>query len=214
MNEQKTESLLITSPKLRHYLPDPVHLLIGDASVEPSESARTLGVELDSFLTISQQVTSLCRSLNFHLYNISRVRRMLTDEACNHAVRSLVLSRLDYANSLLVNINVSDIDRLQRIQNRAARIVLNARKYDHVSPLLKQLHWLPVSNRIIYKVALIVYKSIHSLTPQHISCLFSPVQQSRYSLRSRTDPHLLKIPYINLKKGEQNISFFWSYSLE
>ena len=78
---------------------------------------------------------------------------------------------------------------------------------DHVSPLLKQLHWLPVSKRIIYKVALIVYKSIHSLTPQYISCLFSPVQQSRYSLRSRTDPHLLKIPYINLKKGEQNISF-------
>ena len=94
------------------------------------------------------------------------------------------------------------------------RIVLNARKYDHVSPLLKQLHWLPVSKRIMYKVALIVYKSIHSLTPQYISCLFSPVQQSRYSLRSRTDPHLLKIPYINLKKGEQNISFFWSYSLE
>ena len=66
MNEQKTESI---SPKLRHYLPDPVHLLIGGASVEPSESARTLGVELDSFLTMSQQVTSLCRSLNFHLYN-------------------------------------------------------------------------------------------------------------------------------------------------
>ena len=73
-----------------------------------------------------------------------------------------------------------------------------ARKYDHVSPLLKQLHWLPVSKRIMYKVALIVYKSIHSLTPQYISCLLnSPVQQSRYSLRSRTDPHLLKIPYIN-----------------
>ena len=78
---------------------------------------------------------------------------------------ALLFNRLDYANSLLVNINVSDIDRLQRIQNRAARIVLNARKYDHVSPLLKQLHWLPVSKRIMYKVALIVYKSIHSLTP-------------------------------------------------
>ena len=121
---------------------------------------------------------------------------------------------LSSSEKLWVNINVSDIDRLQRIQNRAARIVLNARKYDHVSPLLKQLHWLPVSKRIMYKVALIVYKSIHSLTPQYISCLFSPVQQSRYSLRSRTDPHLLKIPYINLKKGEQNISFFGPYSLE
>ena len=56
---------------------------------------------------------------------------------------------------------------------------LNARKYDHVSPLLKQLHWLPVSKRIMYKVASIVYKSIHSLTPQYISCLFSPVHYNQ-----------------------------------
>ena len=90
----------------------------------------------------------------------------------------------------------------------AARIVLNARKYDHVSPLLKQLHWLPVSKRIMYKVALIVYKSIHSLTPQYISCLFSPVQLSRYSLRSRTDPSSFENPLHQFKrKGEQNISY-------
>ena len=65
MNEQKTAVSFDYSPNLRQYLPDPVHLLIADASVEPSESARTLGVELKSFLTMSQQVTSLCRSLNF-----------------------------------------------------------------------------------------------------------------------------------------------------
>ena len=66
MNEQKTGSLLLISSKLRHYLPDHVHFLIGDSSVEPCESVRTLGVELDSFLTMSQQVTLICRSLNFH----------------------------------------------------------------------------------------------------------------------------------------------------
>ena len=207
MNEQKTESLLIISSRLRHYLPDHVHLLLGDAFVEPSESVRTLGVVLDSSLTMSQQVTSLCKSLNFHLYNISRVRRMLTDEACHHAIRSLVLSRLDNANSLLININVSDIDRLQRIQNRAARIISNARKYDHVSPLLKQLHWLPVHKRIMYKVSLFVYKSMYNLIPSYISSLFCPIQQSRYPLRSRSDPLLLQIPRINSKKGQQNIIF-------
>lgn len=207
MNEQKTESLLIISPRLRHYLPDHVNLLVGDAIVEPSESVRTLGVELDSSLTMSQQITSLCKSLNFHLYNISRVRRMLTKEACHHAIRSLVLSRLDNANSLLININVTDINRLQRIQNRAARIVSNASKYDHVSPLLLQLHWLPVSKRIMYKVALFVYQSLHNLAPHYISSLFRPIQQSRYSLRSRSDPLLLQIPHINSKKGQQDISF-------
>ena len=133
---------------------------------------------------------------------------MLTDEACHHAVRSLVLSRLDNANSLLININVSDIDRLQRIQNRAlARIISMARKYDHVSPLFKELHWLPVKKRITYKIALFVFMSMNNLTPQYISCLFSPVQQSHYSLRSRTDPFLLQVPKMNSKKGQQCISF-------
>ena len=69
---------------------------------------------------------------------------MLTKDACSHALRSLVLSRLDYSNSLLINISKTDIERLQRIQNRAARIVLKARKHDTATPLLKELHWLPV----------------------------------------------------------------------
>ena len=73
---------------------------------------------------MSKPVTLMYRSLNY-LCNISRVRRTLTDEACTHAIRSLALSRFDYINSLSVNIKVSHNDRLQQIQNRAARIGLN-----------------------------------------------------------------------------------------
>ena len=93
------------------------------------------------------------------------------------------------------------------VHNRAARIISMARKYDHVSPLFKELHWLPVKKRITYKIALFVYMSMNNLTPQYISCLFSPVQQSHYSLRSRTDPFLLQVPRMNSKKGQQCISF-------
>ena len=199
LNAQKTESLLVISPKLRHHLPDDITLHIGNALVVPSESVKTLGIDFESSLSMSAYVNSLCRTLNFYLYNISRVRRLLTDEACNHAIRSLVLSRLDYANSLLVNINVTDIERLQRIQNRAARIIFRARKTDCATPLLRDLHWLPVSKRIMFKVALLVYKSMHKLAPQYISDMFSPITQSNYSLRSRMDPLLLKIPCIKSK---------------
>ena len=108
---------------------------------------------------------------------------------------------------MFVNINVTDIERFQYIQNRAARIILKARKFDHATPLLRDLHWLPVSKRILFKVALIVFKSIHNLSPQYISNMFSFLTQSNYSLRSRTDPLLLKIPKINSKKCEQTISF-------
>ena len=80
-------------------------------------------------------------------------------------------------------------------------LLLKARKFDHATHLLRDLHWLPV---ILFKVA---FKSIHNLSPQYISNMFSFLTQSNYSLRSRTDPLLLKIPKINSKKCEQTISF-------
>ena len=109
--------------------------------------------------------------------------------------RMNVLNRLDNANSLLININVSDIDRLQRIQIRAARIVSNERKYDHVSPLFKQLHWLPVHKRIMYKVALFVYKSMHNLIPSYISivCFVPSSNQDIRYVPSQT-PFFCKSP--------------------
>ena len=165
LNEGKTEALLLVSPKLKHHLPQQVSVSVGNISTVISDCVRTLGVEIDASLSMSGQVTALCKSLNFHLYNISRVRNMLTKDACSHAIRSLVLSRLDYSNSLLINVSKMDIGRLQRIQNRAARIVLRARKHDRATPLLKELHWLPVERRISYKVALIVYKCMHKIAP-------------------------------------------------
>ena len=135
------------------------------------------------------------------------LRKMLTKDACNHALRSLVLSRLDYSNSLLININKTDIERLQRIQNRAARIVLKARKHDTATPLLKELHWLPVERRISYKVALIVYKCMHKIAPEYLITLLSMPQRSNYSLRSSKDTLYLNIPRVYSKRGEGSFDF-------
>ena len=133
---------------------------VGGISIVLSDCVRTLqvGVEIDASLSMSGQVTALCKSLNFHLYNISRVRKMLTKDACSHAIRSLVLSRLDYSNSLLINVSKMDTGRLQRIQNRAARIVLRAGKHDGQllysrsyigcrwrEEFLARLHWLSIN---------------------------------------------------------------------
>ena len=109
LNEGKTEALLLVSPKLKHHLPQQVSVSVGNISIVLSNCVRTLGVEIDASLSMSGQVTALCKSLNFHLYNISRVRKMLTKDACSHAIRSLVLSRLDYSNSLLINVSKMDI---------------------------------------------------------------------------------------------------------
>ena len=207
LNEGKTEALLLVSPKLKHHLPQQVSVSVGNISIVLSDCVRTLGVEIDASLSMSGQVTALCKSLNFHLYNISRVRKMLTKDACSHAIRSLVLSRLDYSNSLLINVSKMDTGRLQRIQNRAARIVLRARKHDRATPLLKELHWLPVERRISYKVALIVYKCMHKIAPEYLISLLSMPHRSNYSLRSSKDTLYLNIPRVDSKKGEASFDF-------
>ena len=117
------------------------------------------------------------------------------------------LSRLDYGNSLLANINASDVKRLQNIQNRAARLVLGARRRVRSAPLLKQLHWLPVKERIDYKLALLVYKCMMSTAPQYLSSILTMPVSSRYFLRSQNDKTLLQIPRRNTKAAECSFSY-------
>ena len=59
------------------------------------------------------------------------------------------------------------IDRLQNVQNSAARLIARRRKFDHITPVMKELHWLPVNQRIIYKIGLllIIYKALNGLAP-------------------------------------------------
>ena len=207
LNENKTEMMVIVSPKLRHHLPDNISLSVCNSQVETSDHVRNLGVIFDSSLSTSKQVTALSQSLNFHLYNISRVRRFLTEEVCHHVVRSLVLSRLDYSNSLLINAPVTEVQRLQRIQNRATRVVLRARRQDHASPLLRQLHWLQVEKRIIYKTALFVYKCTHNVAPEYLSSLLQSSRHSSYNLRSTTDTTALHAPRLKSKIGARNFHY-------
>ena len=102
-------------------------------------------------------------------------------------MRSLVLSRLDYGNSLLGGISSSSVKRLQKLQNRAARLVFGVNRRTSASPLLRHLHWLPVQQRIDFKILLHVYKCVNSLGPQYVSDTVSLYHCARSGLRSSTD---------------------------
>ena len=121
---------------------------------------------------MAAHITNLSRTITFHLRNITRIRRFIDKDTCHHAVRSLVLSRLDYCNGLLSSVPKSHILRLQRLQNWAARIIFIVDRRHESSPLLKTLHWLPVKQRITYRLLLYVYKALNGLAPMYISnCL-------------------------------------------
>lgn len=205
LNDDKTEILLLSSNRMRPV--GDISLQIGNTTVDTSVTVKNLGVHLDQTLSMSAHVGRVCQIANFHIRNICHVRKYLTKEACNHAVRSLVLSRLDYANSLLANINVSDFKRLQKVQNRSARLVLGAKRRDPSAPLLKQLHWLPIKERIDYKLALLVYKCLNNTAPQYLSNLVKTPPVSKYNLRSHNDKTLLQVPRTNTKAAERSFSF-------
>ena len=124
-------------------------LTFGPNAVPFQTSAKYLGVHLDEALSMKEQVTSLCRSSYFHLSKIASIRPYLSDESTAQLVSSLILSRLDYCNSTLSGFPSSSLNRLQKVQNNVARLVLGKRKLDHVIPLLEKLHWLPVEARIL-----------------------------------------------------------------
>jgi hypothetical protein len=120
---------------------------------------------------MNAQVSNITKSANFQLLNIRRARKMLTTESTKLAVHTLVTSRLDYCNSLLVGINESLLRRLRNIQRTAARVITQKRKYDPITQDIVDLHWLPIRKRIDFKILVLTYKAIHNQTPDYISSL-------------------------------------------
>ena len=109
---------------------------------------------------------------------------------CSHLMCSFVLSRLDYCNSLLIDINCYQMYGLQKVQNHAADVVFRKERYEHVRPLLKALHWLPVKERIIFKIAAFVFRFFDSTLPPYLSPCLSECTPSR-TLRSTSDEKAL-----------------------
>jgi hypothetical protein len=178
----------------------------GDTSIVPSDSVRNLGTVFDKHMAMQGFVNSICAKCNFHLRRISSIRDHLTTAACKSVVVSLVLSSLDYCNALLAGLPVSQLARLQRIQNWAARLVTKTHKYDHITPVLRELHWLPVSERITFKLLVYVYKALNGLAPQYITTLLQ--RRERHPRLRQLHDHLqLATPVPTKRESESVICF-------
>ena len=109
---------------------------------------------------MTSQVGGLCRTLNYQLTNIARIRKYLNQDSCRHIVWSFILSHLDYGNLLLVGCTNVQFNKLQCIQNRPARLICGAKRREHISPYLARLHWLPVLQRVNFKLLAYIYKCL------------------------------------------------------
>ena len=199
LNNDKTEFFVASSPHFKQQMPE-VSLKIGNDTISPSTSVRNLGVIFDDVMCMSPQITALSKNITYQLRNITRIRRFLNFETCNQITRSLVLSRLDYGNALLMGSSSTNIMKLQRLQNWSAKIIFCARKFDHASQFLHQLHWLPVKERIRYKILLYVFKCLHELGPHYLTSALSLYEPTRPGLRSALDTTRHAVPKYNYMK--------------
>jgi len=159
LNPAKTEAVLFGTKTQRDKIPSASGIDITGTVVLFRDSVKLLGVTLDSVLTMDRHVTEVIRSCSYHTRALRHVRPLLTLDVAKMINHNIVSSRLDYANALLHGTSVYNIIRLQVAQNSLVRTVCQAPRSACATELRRQLHWLPVRQRISYKVAVITYKT-------------------------------------------------------
>jgi hypothetical protein len=168
LNTAKTEVSWFASTRRQHQIPDDP-LSVGLDLVQPVRSVRDLGIYLDSDLSMRTHVTRTVSSCFAVLRQIRSISRSVSRSVLQSLIVSLVLSRLDYGSATLAGLPTRLLDRLQSVLNAAARLVYGSRKYDHVTPLLRDLHWLRVPERIAFRLAVLVYRCQHGIAPPYLA---------------------------------------------
>ncbi len=203
LNLEKTELLVFpATPTLQHDFT----IQLGSSKITPSTSVRNLGVIFDDQLTFKEHIAKTARSCRFALHNIRKIRPFLIEHAAQILVQALVISRLDYCNTLLAGLPSNTIKPLQMIQNAAARLVFNKPKRAHVTSLF--ISWLPVTTRIKFKTLMIAYRTTTGSASSFFHSLLQIYIPSR-SLRSASERRLV----VPSKRSSKSLSRTFSFTI-
>ena len=195
LNSNKTE-IIIFGPKSILPTSQNFSLTIDGHTVTPSPSVRNLGIIMDSTLSFRSHINHVTKISFFHLRNIARLRPTLSSSAAERLIHAFITSRLDYCNSILYGLPSTILQKLQYVQNSAARLLTHTRSREHITPILRQLHWLPIQQRIHFKILLTTYKALHNLAPSYLTDLLLRHSPTR---RLRSADHNLLTPITKAK---------------
>jgi Reverse transcriptase (RNA-dependent DNA polymerase) len=194
LNSDKTEVIWCTSSRRQHQIPS-APFVFGTDVIATVSSVRDLGTYIDSDLTMRTHVSRTVSACFASLRQIRSIRRSVTRPVLKSLVAALTLTRLDYCCSTLAGLPARQLNRLQSVLNAAARLVYSARRTEHVSPLLRELHWLRVPQRIEFRLAVLTYRCLNGTAPQYLAAGLQRVTDisSRSRLRSASTA-LLHVP--------------------
>ena len=152
---------------------------------------------------MNSQVSTAVRAGYLHMRSINRIRPHLTDAVCAKLINAVVTSRQDYHNGLLAGCRQNVIQPLQKLQNHAARVLTRSRMTDHITPVLRDLHWLPVKKRTDFKLLTQIHCALHQASPLYLKEMWKLRQPPR-ALRSADDQWLLCVPRVKRHEGERS----------
>ena len=170
MNAQKTELIFLGSrQQLKKCVTSNINVI--DDKVERTKVTKYLGTWLDENLSFAKHATMKCKAAMWNIHKIRNIRSYLDKSTCESLVASLVTPHLDYVNGLLIGAMDTVIGKYQRVQNIAAKLILNRSKTDSATKARYELHWLPIKARIKYKILLLVFKCLHNMAPKYLENL-------------------------------------------
>ena len=150
-------------------------------NIRLSQQARNLGVIFDDTMSLSPHINTIVKGAFYHIRNISKIRKYISTSSTEILIHSFVRSKLDFCNSLLFGAQKRDIAKLQSVQNAAARIIAGLKKRDHITKTLRDLHWLPVEERIVFKINLITFKTLNGSGPRYLEDILKfTIKQGHY----------------------------------
>ena len=195
----KTEIIWFTTGPRQNRLPTSA-VRVGTDHVYPSKSVRDLGIYLDADVSMSTHVSRTVSRCFGALRQLRTVRRSVPTDTFRSLVVSLVLARLDYGNATLAGLPAYQVRRLQSVMNAGARLIFGSAKTEHVTPLLRQLHWLKAGERINFKVATLAFQCLHGTAPGYLSAELHRVADmpARSHLRSASTMQL-NVPRMRLR---------------
>ena len=171
------------------------------------QSARNLGVILDPNLTFDDHITTSVSECIAGLAQINRVKHCLDKNTLLAVIHALVFSKMYYCSNVWANTTNKNVRKLQAVQNFACRIVSGAKKYDHVTPLLKSLSWLPVKDQLYYRQAIMAFKCMTGQAPEYLTSEFITREHPEVSERTTRSSQELNIPLFRTASGQRTFYY-------